>query len=96
MRGIPIPAAGKAALGELACGLSRPATATASAQSRHAHSRSHARGVSIELIDPATLFESGLTGVETVDRWLASVNPGLRRAPSRVYSPDAPRTARLR
>ncbi len=96
LRGIPIPTAGKVALGELACEFVKARNGNGKCAIPSRAQQVSRQGVSIELIDPATLFESGLTGVETVDRWLASVNPGRRRAPSRVYSPDAPRTARVR
>ncbi|WP_280297877.1 hypothetical protein [Nocardia neocaledoniensis] len=95
-RGIPIPAAGKMALGELACEFVKARNGNGKCSIPSRAQQVARQGVTIELIDPATLFESGLTGVEIVDRWLASVNPGRRRAPSRVYSPDAPRAARMR
>ncbi|MGV9742854.1 hypothetical protein [Nocardia farcinica] len=96
-RGIPIPPEALAVLRDLAVEFIK-ARRSGGKCAIPARAQSIVRqGVDIELVDPATLYDGGLTGVESVDRWLASVNPGgKRRAPSRVYSPDAPRTVRMR
>lgn len=49
-------------------------------------------GVNFEVIDPATLFEDGLTGVKLADDFIRYENPyKLREAPT-VWSPDMPFT----
>lgn len=40
---------------------------------------------------PSSMFENGMTGIQTVDAWLTSVNPHALRTPSTVWSPDFPR-----
>lgn len=95
-RGIPIPAAGRVALGDLACEFVKARKGDGKCAIPTRAQQISRQGVSIELIDPAALFDNGLTGVESVDRWLASINPGRRRAASRVYSPDGPCVARMR
>ena len=51
--------------------------------------------MSIEFVDAAVLFEAGMTGVSSVDQWIATVNPYALKQPARVYSPDAPRPVRF-
>lgn len=45
-------------------------------------------GVEVQMVDPATFLESGLTGVQEVDLWIRSVNPNRLAARARAYSPD--------
>ncbi|WP_280246733.1 hypothetical protein [Nocardia abscessus] len=95
-RGIPIPPSALVVLVDLAVEFLKARTGSGKCAIPARAQQISRQGVDITLIDPAALFENGLTGVESVDRWLATVNPAQRRAPSRVYSPDAPRVARLR
>jgi hypothetical protein len=44
--------------------------------------------IEVQVLDPATLPDSILTGIAEVDRWVRSVNPGNLRTRSRVLSPD--------
>lgn len=46
-------------------------------------------GVEVQVADPATMLDAGLTGVESVDLWIRSVNPHRQAQRSRAYSPDA-------
>ena len=95
-RGIPVPAVGQVALGDLACEFLK-ARAGSGKCALPERAKSVARqGINVEMFDAAVLFEQGLTGVETVDRWIAAVNPHKRRGRARVYSVDAPRSVRMR
>uniref|UniRef100_UPI0024A8366F hypothetical protein n=1 Tax=Nocardia sp. CC201C TaxID=3044575 RepID=UPI0024A8366F len=87
-RGLPIPADGLAVLVDLAVEFLKARGGSGKCAIPARAQQISRQGVDIQLIDPAALFESGLTGVESVDRWLAAVNPGQRRAPSRAYSVD--------
>lgn len=44
--------------------------------------------IEVQVIDPATLPDSILTGIAEVDRWVRSVNPNNVRSGPRVLSPD--------
>lgn len=47
-------------------------------------------GLSMSLLDPATLLDKGLTGLIRVDEWLASYANRKTTRPSAVYGYDAP------
>ncbi|MGY4103428.1 hypothetical protein ACW2Q0_28275 [Nocardia sp. R16R-3T] len=95
MRGLPVPADALTVLVDLAVEYVKARTGNGKCAIPARAQQISRQGVDITLIDPATLFESGLTGVESVDRWLATVNPGQLRAPSAVYSVDGPRVERV-
>lgn len=95
-RGIPVPAAGLVALNDYACELLKARTNGGKCVIPARAQEIARQGMNITLTDPSVLAEAGLTGVESVDRWLAAVNPHKRRQPARVYSPDAPRVVRVR
>jgi hypothetical protein len=86
-RGIPVPAAGLLAAGDLACELLKARTGGRCSIPSRAQSIAR-QGVNIELADVTTLFTEGLTGVSSVDRWLVAVNPNRSREPSAVFSVD--------
>lgn len=46
------------------------------------------QGVTMDMADPITMSETGLTGIRSVDDWIRLVNPQRLQAPMRVYSPD--------
>lgn len=48
------------------------------------------QGVSMQMVDPNSLFENMQTGISEVDLWVAAVNPHRLSAPSAVSSPDYP------
>lgn len=94
-QGIAVPLAGQLAAGDLAVEFLRARKGgTCKLPDRAQHvSR---QGVDIQLVDAAVLFEQGLTGVSSVDQWIAATNPHKLKSRSRVYSPDSPRVARIR
>jgi hypothetical protein len=47
------------------------------------------QGVTMAVVDPLTLFRDGLTGLATVDLWVAAANRGGARRAS-VWRPDSP------
>jgi len=47
-------------------------------------------GVDVTLLDPAALYEAGLTGLAEVDQWITAVNPARLRTRPSVSSPDHP------
>lgn len=95
LRGVALPAAGRAAAETYACELVRGmAGGTCSIPDRAV---SVARqGVDIQLLDEAQFVVEGLTGVPLVDRWILATNPRRHVAPSRVYSVDTMSTHRVR
>lgn len=60
------------------CGMSRLDNVT----------RVQRQGVTMEMLDPSTLRQDGLTGISIVDEWLSAVNPYRLTAKPRVLSPD--------
>ncbi|KJF21979.1 hypothetical protein C7T36_18520 [Rhodococcus sp. AD45-ID] len=94
-QGIEVPLAGQLAAGDLAVEFLR---ARKGGRCKMPDRAQHVarQGVDIQLVDAAVLFEQGLTGVSSVDQWIAACNPHKLRSRSRVHSVDAPRVARFR
>ena len=85
--GRPLPLAGQIAAGEFACELAKACVGAECALPQQMASLSR-NGVDIEMVDPATIAEEGLTGIKNVDLWIRSVNPARRAQRSRVASVD--------
>lgn len=94
-QGIAVPLAGQLAAGDLAVEFLRARKGSTCKLPDRAQHVSR-QGVDIQLVDAAVLFEQGLTGVSSVDQWIAATNPHKLKSRSRVYSPDSPRVARIR
>lgn len=89
--GQPLPPAGAIAAGELAMEFARGCAGSSSCtlpQQLVAMSRN---GVDVQVVDPTTVLENGLTGIANVDTWIRSVNPARLPSRPRVLSPDLPR-----
>lgn len=52
------------------------------------------QGITIEIADPATLFQNGTTGLPDVDLWLSSLRVGRRARRARVMVPGTPSAGR--
>jgi hypothetical protein len=52
------------------------------------------QGLTYEALDPAQYLEQGLTGINSIDMWIRSVNPYGRKQPAQVWSPDLIRARR--
>lgn len=85
-RGVPLPADGQFAAGDLACEFLRSGADECQLPAR-AQSVSR-QGVDIQLLDPAQYFDGGLTGVPSVDQWIKSVNPQRQYSPPAVFNAD--------
>ena len=94
-QGIAVPLAGQLAAGDLAVEFLRARKGGKCKLPDRAISVSR-QGMDIQLVDAQVLFEQGLTGVASVDQWLAAANPHKVKSRPRVYSPDSPRVARIR
>jgi hypothetical protein len=94
-QGIEVPLAGQLAAGDLAVEFLRARKGGRCKIPDRAQNVAR-QGVDIQLVDAAVLFEQGLTGVSSVDQWIASTNPHKLRSRPRVHSVDAPRVARFR
>lgn len=86
-RGVAVPRAGQIAAGELAAEFAKACSGAECALPQQMASLSR-NGVDIEMVDPATIAEEGLTGIKNVDLWIRSVNPARRAQRSRVASVD--------
>jgi hypothetical protein len=85
--GVPVPAGGDVALGELVCEL------LAAEQGRACRLPSRVtnisrQGVTMDLADPKQFIDSGLFGLPLVDALIRAVNPKGLVQPSGVYSVD--------
>lgn len=88
-RGAVLPAAGALAAGALACEFAKACTGADCAIPENVTSISRG-GVNFQLVTPTDAFQNGLTGIETVDRFITSVNPHHLQARPEVYSLDLP------
>ncbi|MDI9914350.1 hypothetical protein [Rhodococcus sp. IEGM 1379] len=94
-QGLEVPLAGQLAAGDLAVEFLK---ARKGGRCKLPDRAQHVarQGVDIQLVDAQVLFEQGLTGVASVDQWIAACNPHKLKSRSRVHSVDAPRVARFR
>jgi hypothetical protein len=90
-RGLDVPNVVAAAAGELACEWAKSCLGQACRLPQRVQSVSR-QGVSVSMVPPEILLSMGLTGVDTVDQIIRSVNPGGLTSPMRVSSPDTPVT----
>lgn len=90
-RGIPVPMAGQTAAGDLACELMKARIGAGRCAIPDRASSVARQGMNIELIDEATFFDNGLTGISSVDQWIMAVNPGRTKAQPVVFNPDTMR-----
>lgn len=86
-RGVAVPRAGQIAAGELAKEFAKACVGADCALPAQMASLSR-NGVDIEMVDPTTVADNGLTGIQNVDLWIRSVNPARRAQRSRVASVD--------
>ncbi|MEU7010368.1 hypothetical protein [Streptomyces sp. NPDC046332] len=85
--GRPLPLAGQIAAGDLACEFAKACAGGDCALPQQMASLTR-NGVQLEVVDPAQLLTEGLTGIQSVDLWVQSVNPARRAQRSRVASVD--------
>lgn len=84
-----LPLAGRLAAGELACEFAKACVGAECSLPQQLASLSR-NGVEVQVMDPTSLLDQGLTGLKNVDLWVKSVNPSGKHQRSRVYSPDIP------
>lgn len=82
-----LPMAGRLAAGELACEFAKACVGQGCSLPQQLQSLSR-NGVEVQVMDPATLTDQGLTGLANVDLWIRAVNPKRKAQRSRVFSPD--------
>ena len=85
--GTPVPASGQIAAGLLAREFAKACQGQDCALPQQLASLSR-NGVEVQVLDPTTGLDNGLTGIAQVDLWVRSVNPYRKAQRSRVYSPD--------
>lgn len=86
-RGISVPTSGQLAAGMMAGEFAKACAGQDCALPAQLASLTR-NGVQVEVVDPSTFLENGLTGIAMVDLWIRSVNPARKAQRSRVYSPD--------
>jgi hypothetical protein len=87
-RGVPVPAGGRYAAGQLACELAKAMVSDKDCRLPRRVQSVVRQGVQRTFIDPAELARDGLTGLPEVDQWLGAVNPHRLPRDSIVWSPD--------
>ncbi|KXP00903.1 hypothetical protein [Tsukamurella pseudospumae] len=94
VRGVPVPLGGQEAAGALAHELWKAADGQDCGLPENVRTVSR-QGMSMEMVDMAALIGDQATGVPSVDRWIASVNPFRTLTRPEVFSPDIARGARV-
>lgn len=86
-KGLPVPIGGQVALGRLACELAKDACGDESCE-LPAHLTSMTRqGLTMTYDASLEAAQSGLTGIDSIDKWIGSVTRP-KQVPSSVRSPD--------
>jgi hypothetical protein len=83
-----LPAIGALAAGELACEYAKFCAGSSDCTLPSQLQSLSRNGVQVEILDPGTLFDNGLTGLTNVDLFLRVTNPYKLKSRPRVYSPD--------
>lgn len=91
--GVDVPPLGELAMGELACEFLAALTGADCRLPSNAVSITR-QGVTVELGDQRTLFETGRIGLPISDAFIRSANPNRLQSQSRVWTPDVARRAR--
>lgn len=86
-RGRPVPRAGQLAAGELAGEFAKACSGADCALPQQLASLTR-NGVDVQVMDPTTFVDAGLTGLSNVDLWIRAVNPRRKAQRARVYSSD--------
>lgn len=93
--GQALPAIGSIAAGELACEFARGCAGVGDCQLPSQLVSLSRNGVEVQVADPNTLLDNGLTGLPNVDLFIRAVNPDRLSRPARVLSPDLPGDRRM-
>lgn len=94
--GIPVPAAGRAALSELTAHYIQGCVGCGCGAQNNKRLRSLSRqGVDLEFEDLSTTLAEGRTGLPLTDLFIHTYNPSKLSHAPRVLSPDAPRRPRI-
>lgn len=88
--GIPVPAAGQRALGELMSELWKACCGDGGCCLPKRVQSILTPSGPIPLLDPMIFLDKGKTGLYFTDLWLSAVNPQGRPSSARVLSPDSP------
>jgi hypothetical protein len=91
--GIPVPALGELALGELACEMLNGLRGLDCRLPSNAISVTR-QGITVDLGDAETLYEQMRVGLPLVDAFIRMANPGRLIMASTVHTPDIARRAR--
>jgi hypothetical protein len=90
-RGLPVPSVVARAAGELACEWAKSCMGQPCRLPQRVQSVTR-QGVSISMVPIEDLLRFGLTGLETVDQVIRSINPSGLTSRMRMASPDLPVT----
>lgn len=90
-----LPKIGEIAAGELACEFARACAGDDGCALPSQLVSMSRNGIEVQVADPATLLENGLTGLPNVDLFIKAVNPARLTRRPRVLSPDVPMYRRV-
>lgn len=90
-QGLAVPSVVARAAGELACEWAKACLGQPCRLPQRVQSVTR-QGVSVSMVPPELLLSNGLTGIETVDQIIRSINPYGLASRMRIASPDAPVT----
>ncbi|MGW5147531.1 hypothetical protein [Rhodococcus koreensis] len=88
-RGVPPPAGAASMVGMLALEFWNACTGGNCKLPRRVQTVAR-QGVTVQMVDPAEIYDRGATGITEIDLWIAAANPYKHRQPPAVSSPDYP------
>lgn len=86
--GEPLPRSGAIAAGRLACEFAKACAGDSDCALPEQLISLSRNGVEVQVADPSTFLDNGLTGIQEVDLFIRTFNPAKLRARPRVFSPD--------
>ena len=88
LQGVPVPPGGDGMVARLAREFYAAETGGNCQLPQRAQSVTR-QGVTVNMVDPAAIYESGATGLTEVDLWVRAHNPYRQAAPAGVWSPES-------
>lgn len=88
LRGTPPPAGAARAVGDLAREFYAACTEGGKCRLPRRTQSVTRQGVSVTMVDPSDIFDTGATGLPTVDLWIRAHNPHHLAQPTMIASPD--------
>lgn len=88
VRGTPVPSVLLRAAATLACEWAKACTGSEGCRLSNRVTSIARQGIQIEMLDPSTILEGGLTGLWEVDNVITALNPFGRKQRARIWAPE--------